>query len=932
MKNLALRSFLSVLLTALVVGKRLITITPTNTTLITPTGGLVVSARTPHQGNKTAAVVPNPWIETSTYGMRWITGTQPTSKASCSTSTPHAIMLASAVAFQNGDGVVVYGCGAKNTMSRPEAPQVLPASVSGPDNFTDYAAGPTGGTPYNYQVAAMDKFGGVTAASAAGTTTIGVATLGVITTKVGRLERSGNTATVSTLSANGAATGAVAFLTNSSDATFSGFFLASGTDTATQFHYLQGMDTNAGASTSATGGTVTTYSVNHLVLKADPGAYQYCIYRNGAIAGMTRPAELAWNDFGSTMSAPSAYSSCPSSPPSAPVNDYLATTISAGAGTTTLTIAGTVLNTNASSQAIFDDGVPLATAFAAAASVGGSLRITTPPNGYFYNINSHTILSAGDDMTVLQGGTINLGATLEIDNGVTWSGESGGTRCGSPQFSWGAGQCINVYSAYPGMTVGTQSSFKYINFSAQAQGLVMAITAVGNGQGFNVTFDHDSFSINGTDYMGQAIVGYGINGLNITNTLFSTYYGGYGYSLTPLVLLRNDTANVNPSGNLFCDHCTFIGRGVGLDSNPFIGADANITIEHPYAQNLRTPLVEVGSANAPYVRITGFMNDTSSTASIANWDRIGNLQATIEDTPDTSVEASGRPGLVTGNLIYGLNLKNTGSSVGQNREFFGNVANQVLDIPVYGRTYSNLLRITSPVEFPSQHTLFWPLSHPTGLTATPRSGGSMPAGTYQYQVTATGADGAESGPSEPISCTITSADVTGGIRTCNESWKPLLGALSYSVYVNGETRPATHISTNTYAHTTWTCCSGGPPTEGGSGLTTIMSNRTITPELILVSPLSGAVSTAVPVDATANGVVAVPGIGQTSSGRFAGKGTMTDGTLTVTFATPFNFAPVCTANDTSAIDSVRVQTTKTTLKVTGTSGHGTMWMCVGDPN
>ena len=74
-------------------------------------------------------------------------------------------------------------------------------------------------------------------------------------------------------------------------------------------------------------------------------------------------------------------------------------------------------------------------------------------------------------------------------------------------------------------------------------------------------------------------------------------------------------------------------------------------------------------------------------------------------------------------------------------------------------------------------------------------------------------------------------------------------------------------------------------------------------------------------------------LNQGASNTFAGTVALATGTATVTFPTAYNSAPVCTANDTSAIATVRVQTTATTLTLTQSSGTDTiMYICIGNPN
>jgi hypothetical protein len=74
-------------------------------------------------------------------------------------------------------------------------------------------------------------------------------------------------------------------------------------------------------------------------------------------------------------------------------------------------------------------------------------------------------------------------------------------------------------------------------------------------------------------------------------------------------------------------------------------------------------------------------------------------------------------------------------------------------------------------------------------------------------------------------------------------------------------------------------------------------------------------------------------LNQGAANTFAGSVALAGGTATVTFPTAYNSAPVCTANDTSAVATVRVQTTATTLTLSQASGtDAIMYICVGNPN
>jgi len=74
-------------------------------------------------------------------------------------------------------------------------------------------------------------------------------------------------------------------------------------------------------------------------------------------------------------------------------------------------------------------------------------------------------------------------------------------------------------------------------------------------------------------------------------------------------------------------------------------------------------------------------------------------------------------------------------------------------------------------------------------------------------------------------------------------------------------------------------------------------------------------------------------LNQGAANSFAGTVALTAGTATVTFPTAYNSAPVCTANGTSAIVTVRVQTSATALTLSQSSGTDKIaYICVGNPN
>ena len=112
------------------------------------------------------------------------------------------------------------------------------------------------------------------------------------------------------------------------------------------------------------------------------------------------------------------------------------------------------------------------------------------------------------------------------------------------------------------------------------------------------------------------------------------------------------------------EHPFFVGRGFGWESYPQIGSNSRIVIT-PGGYNqvvVGGPVFTFGPGNSPTVIMQSIQNDTSSTSMIANWG--GLMVAKIVAAPDTSGEAHGRPGIVTGNLISQLEVDMVGNQPG----------------------------------------------------------------------------------------------------------------------------------------------------------------------------------------------------------------------------------------------------------------------------
>jgi hypothetical protein len=444
----------------------------------------------------------NPTVDVMRYGARVVnTNVAPAIPGITASITAGqtTATLSSASSFQNGDGVTIYGAGATNTMSTPAAPTVTPSLAYGATGTGATVATSGGASTYNYKIVERDKFGALTAASTTGSTTTGQATLGAVTVNITSLSRSGRVVTVTLSSAMTLVANATIYVsTGVSDLTFSGFYLVNSVTDSTHFTYNQGQDTANGASASATGGTVTAFYCNHLVLPAHSATgWEYYIYSDRANpgtfvrVGQSRPLETTWDDFGSPFMDNQTFPSyVPTNPPSSATNDPLTTTIVSGAGTTTLTLANSATNTVSGATILFDDGPAIVAAQAAAASV--PIYFPSSFSGS-YVINSYTTLPG--NTSIWQAGAIVLNETLQIASNTTWLGDIGGSSTTASQFQWSQARQVAASSANPGVYINANGGAVYvrgISFSSSAANGGMALLDDG-GAGFNFSFDYCTF-------------------------------------------------------------------------------------------------------------------------------------------------------------------------------------------------------------------------------------------------------------------------------------------------------------------------------------------------------------------------------------------------------------------------------------------------------
>lgn len=726
---------------------------------------------------------PNPYVDITAFGARTANPNLAPAAvgitANC-TATNTQVTISSASTFVNGDGVVLYGCGAPQSMSTPSAPTVTPSLALNGTGTGITVVGPTGSTTYNYKIIARDKNGGLTAASTAATTTTGAASLGAQTVNITSMFRSNDVVTVTTASAHGFLVGcAVAtcgevFIgggNGESDPSFRGWYLVSSAADTTHFTFTSGLDTRNGASTSATGGTATYYSCNHLTWTAVTGAWEYYFYSDRAnpgtyaLVGVSRPqgaanTDLTWDDFGSPMMDNFSFPPyVPTSPPSSATSDHLSTTISSGAGTTTLTLANAA-GTTVSGATIRLDAAPgilaAATAINSGGAHAGTLLIPADNSGNTYVVNSYLNLSPFS-VAISQAGPLLLNETFETK--ARWYGDR------SPQY--GNQQGAGAWQGNPVITVGTAIPGIYNPqlFATVLQGVALGGTA-GNGSllafyegGFNMSFTGDSFvtATGNNDYMGVGLYLRGSVGQSATNviidrTLFST--GG------PSV----DGATHTPV--FYCNGCGqgqmrsayHLHRG---DIFNLVASGGSWKFDHAYINGGFTPLFTFTGGSNNWEAILGQITlDTFAHPCLVSFS-----QGTILFPQGACSPSSGVPPL-TGlrNPVLGAtSLSSSASPVIQNRDSMGPICQFGALDGLFGpnQTFYCVNANNAALATGTNYPIFVNGVAPAKPTCTVGAGGSLPVGTYAFTIVPVWQNGGE-GSYAPTStgCTTTTGNQT----------------------------------------------------------------------------------------------------------------------------------------------------------------------------
>jgi hypothetical protein len=886
---------------------------------------------------------PNPWIDVRAYGVRAVNpnATPAATGLTANTQSGQAgVTISAASSFVNGDGVVLYGAGATHSMTTPSQPTVTPSIASSATGTGVAVAGPTGSTSYSYQIIARNTAGGMTAASTILTITNGVSSLGEQTVAVTSLARSNNIVTVTCSASHGLIAGAMVFISGTSnDYQFKGWFNVSTIVSGTVFTFISGLDTRGTppAASSATGGNVIYYNCNHLVLPTpQSGMWQYYIYGRSsgsmALLGVscpnvtdinTDPTFMVWDDYGATMSGNvSLPAYVPTTPPSGATANHLVTTISSGAGSTSLTLATTAGQTLSGATIRFDNTPTIEAALAAAqatSSGGGALYFPAPETQSSYTpqyvTNSYLTLA---NAAVFQAGQLYLGDTMQFTG--TWRGLVNSVEMLNAQFSIERTMPINVPTANPGIYVAAGNT--------QMSGI--GVNATNNTNGYNcvfvdssaipsVGFEHCLFAGSGSnDYVGVPVICWASYtnagaGILFRQCVVITGPGDTGgTTCTPGMIFRN-ASEINIDGIFMAVRCMYFAQntmGLYLTVN-----------QHYETQGGITPLVMFGGGTG--IINAEIQNTVQDTMGMPLVTAFGYCFGTVS-IRGTSGPAVNTP-LVSGALIPSLKIDDSvisAANIGQNLNVEFSSPYGLASDGVFGSTsnptYTAIKQLNQSMSVGSNNSIFVTGAAPVLSTPTVSSGGSVPVGTLNYAVVPVFPNGTTNG-AEGTQSNFVQATTTSGNQTVNLSWTAVPGAIGYNVSRQGQ-----------YVHT-----SGGTYPQVAAGTTTYTDSSSLSAGGSISSIASGG-----PVALNGQGYfgpVTATQLNQIASGNIAGSVSFSSSTTaTVTFGTPFNSTPAVFLQplNPGSITVTLTSNSKTgfTITASGSTSISVYWQAIGDPN
>lgn len=714
---------------------------------------------------------PIPW-----YDLRSAGGTTSTASttASCTSGSPN-VTLASAQDFANGQGIVIYKCGAATTLATPQIPTVI-STV-------------TGATTYTYCAVAEDHLGGLTPCGPVGTTTTGPAVLGRPGTSIS-LTQVVNLAGVATYTCSGNCNLSVNMPVNINGLSNldNGVRMITTVPNATTFTtYTANID-----GTTVAASTASPLSAN--ILNFPSGSYsgngtlRYWIYRGGALVGVAVGLDPYYVDFGQGI-GPNNPAYVPTAPPVSSQNGYLETTITSGGGTVNLVLASNAGTTISTQTALHDNSVPLLNLMQTAfynnpATQGPSIYI---PSGIVFNGTTDMVggISTGGftSSRLIIGGTITLNQPWVMRSGVRVDGLGAATLNTSFQPDSSARIIQNSHPGFYINPVGQAGAggFNYSNLLFQAPNVNNPYTAIysdlitsgGGVAGIILT------NINASQRGASVIIMKGAFG-NILNggTLTGDFF-------TPPLRLTNSSVAVTGSnisqapGNVYVNGTFFGSVGIQLDCLPNIShcVTGGVFLQNSLLENFAGPLMGVYGTGS---QITGGMSIVNS--SVADY-QTGGGTPLLDAGAGVTLATVNMQDVYFGQTLFTGQVGNITTGASTMLVLTGANGAISAGVPVVSSGAGATFYQNAAAEATGTGRFIISMSLPLApVSAVVSAGGSVPIDTYQYFITAKDIDGFES----PVGPSISGITTTGGNQTVTVT-RPVLpnGATDWYIYRQG---------------------------------------------------------------------------------------------------------------------------------------------------
>ena len=714
---------------------------------------------------------PNPWFDLSRYGGYSVNGTPPSTTGTISSSST-MLTLASAQDFANGQGIVVYQAGPATTLTHPGTPTVTSTNLTG------------GSTNYSYQVVAEDRSGGLTAASSAGSTSTGVATLGANTVSLTSCVRTNGVSTYTSSANHNLQVGTQIGITGFNSGLFTlcnGVKTIASTPTGTTFttndaptNAIQYNETNTA---SATGTVIACNTLSFL-----NGSYsgqntlRYWIYRSvnsGAysIVGVAVGLDPWFQDCGAP--APSIPSYVPNTPPSTPQNEYLATTIASGGGTTTLTLTTAASNTVTAQTVLHDNSANLKNAITAASNAGGGTVYIPNGNGAGWPFNSamDTNGTFSNSVRIHINGSVNLTQPWILKGGLDLEGEPHAVTSFQYVNSSTIGGSANPLLLWTAES-GSGLHLKQLLLQASGNQQVALLSDEAGDGGGNVGLIAEDVNVNTGAYGPGVLLKGGFDYFFDRGTCFSnnggSFTGGSCLRMTNSSSAVTLTSPAQFSGNIRINQWFMSGNAVQIDCMPNSNAFASSIYE------IRNELFE--SSAAPFLRVN-CPTDTFGAWNFFNIDTadvvvgIGTplIDARVQQMGEVFCDGcqagtSGTPFLISSNgmndavVLLNTNYGDPGNTTYTYQDFGVNTS---------GSAIANVLE--------------YPMAPPGAPSVTVTAGTNWAIGTFPIQVQFLDVNGNASALSQAVTVTTT----TGNQNINITEPTPPTGAVSWLPYING---------------------------------------------------------------------------------------------------------------------------------------------------